>query len=178
MLYINKFESGGPLRCWTNSLEEVGCGCSGRYDTIRVRDGAEQFGLPSVDVIEDHDRCNVSAAVAVVGRRPHRNQLLVKHELVTFMNQLMSTADELQVVNVDKLQHKRYMLYFYFVSQRSVQRFTRGVFQWHLDLIMFHLLIWKDNTLIYPFRLLFQIECILFCSTQKIHSLIHIWKIS
>lgn len=53
---------------WHLSLEEIGGGCSGRDDTLRVRDGAEQLGLSSVDILEDHDGCNVSAAVAVVWR--------------------------------------------------------------------------------------------------------------
>lgn len=53
---------------WLLSLEEVGGGCSGRYDTLGVRDGAEQLGLSSVDVLEDHDGCYVSAAIAVVRR--------------------------------------------------------------------------------------------------------------
>lgn len=53
------------------SLKEVGGGRSGRYNTLRVRDSAEQLGLSSVDVLEDHDGCDVSATVAVVGRRPH-----------------------------------------------------------------------------------------------------------
>lgn len=86
-----------------NRLQKVGGGCSGRNDPLRVGHGTKQFGLPSVDVLEDHDGCNVPAAVAVVGRRPHGHQLLVKHELVAFVHQLVSAADEFQVVDVDKL---------------------------------------------------------------------------
>lgn len=93
-------------RSWHSPLQEVGGGCSGRYDALRVGDGAEQLGLSSIDVLEDHDGRDVSTAVAVVGRRPHGHQLLVEHELVAFVNQLMSTADELQVVDVNKLKHK------------------------------------------------------------------------
>lgn len=85
------------------SLEEVGGSSSGRYDPLRVGDGAEQLGLSSVDVLEDHDGCDVSAAVAVVGSRPHGHKLLIKHELVAFVNQLMCAADELQIVDVHKL---------------------------------------------------------------------------
>ena len=85
------------------SLEEVRGGCSGRYDALGVGDGAEQLRLSSVDVLEDHDGRDVPAAVAVVGRRPHGHQLLVEHELVAFVDQLMRAADELQVVDVNKL---------------------------------------------------------------------------
>lgn len=53
---------------WLLSLEEVGGGRSGRYDALGVGDGAEQLGLSSVDVLEDHDGRNVPAAVAIVGR--------------------------------------------------------------------------------------------------------------
>lgn len=53
------------------SLEEVGGGCSRRYNTLRVRDSTEQLGLSSADILEDHDGRDVSTAVAVVGRRPH-----------------------------------------------------------------------------------------------------------
>lgn len=84
-------------------LEKVGGGCPGRYDTLRVGNSTKQFGLSSVDILEDHDGCNVSTPVAVVGCRPHSHQLLVKHKLVAFMHQLMRTADELQVVDVNKL---------------------------------------------------------------------------
>lgn len=100
---------------WRLSLEEVGGGCSGRYHALRVRDSAEQLGLSSVDVLEDHDGCDISAAVAVVGRRPHSHQLLVKHELVAFMNQLMRTADELQVVDVNKLKQNMSITFIQFM---------------------------------------------------------------
>lgn len=50
------------------SLEEVGGGCSGRYDALRVRNGSKQLGLSSVEVLEDHDGGDVPAAVAVVRR--------------------------------------------------------------------------------------------------------------
>lgn len=66
--------------------EEVGGRRPGRYDPLRVGHGAEQLGFPRVDVLEDHNGGDVAAAVAVVGRRPHRHQLLVKHELVALVD--------------------------------------------------------------------------------------------
>lgn len=87
-------------------LQEVGRGCPGRNDALRVRHGAEQLGLPPADVLEDHDGGDVPAAVAVVGRRPHRYQLLVEHELVALVHQLVSAADQLQVVDVNELKQR------------------------------------------------------------------------
>lgn len=52
---------------WLLSLEEVWCGCSGRYHALRVGDSAEQLRLPSVDILEDHDGGDVPTAVAIVG---------------------------------------------------------------------------------------------------------------
>lgn len=103
-IYVNKFEISREKRLL--SLEEVRGGRSGRYDTLRVGDGAEQLGLSSVDVLEDHDGGDVPAAVAVVWCRPHGHQLLVEHELVAFVDQLVCTADELQVVDVHELKNK------------------------------------------------------------------------
>lgn len=88
-------------------LQEVrGC-CSGRDDSFGVRHCSEQLWLPCVYVFEDHDGCDVAAAVAVIGSRPHSDQLLVKHELVAFVDELMCPADELQAVDVNKLQRER-----------------------------------------------------------------------
>lgn len=109
--------SRGWRENWLLSLEEVGSGCSGWYDALRVRDSTEQLGFSSVHVLEYHDRRDVSAAVAVVGRRPHGHQLFVKHELVAFMNKLMCTADELQTVDVHKLKQKMSMTFNQLVLQ-------------------------------------------------------------
>lgn len=70
MLHINKFDKveRKERESWLLSLEEIGSGCSGRYDALGVGDGAEQLGLSSVHVLEDHDGRDVPAAVAVVGR--------------------------------------------------------------------------------------------------------------
>lgn len=86
--------------------EEVGCCRSRWYDPFRVRNGPEQLGLPCVHVFEDHDGGYVTTAVAVVWGRPDGYQLLVKHEFVALMNQLMCTANQLQVVDVNKLEWK------------------------------------------------------------------------
>lgn len=103
---------------WGDWLEEVGCGRPGRYDALGVGDSAEQLRFLSVHVLKDHDGGDVPTAVAVVGCRPHGHQLLVKHELVAFVDQLMCSADELQVVDVNKLKHQR--------SENYVQVFKCG----------------------------------------------------
>lgn len=85
-------------------LQEIRCCCSGRDDSFRVGHCSEQFGLSRVSVFEDHDGGYVATAVAVVGSWPHSYQLLIEHELVALMDELMSPADQLQVVDVDELQ--------------------------------------------------------------------------
>lgn len=84
--------------------QEVRC-CRSRWnDPLGVGHCSEELRLPSVSVFEDHDGSDVAAAIAVVRGRPHCDQLLVKHELVAFMDKLMRPADQLQVVDVNKLQ--------------------------------------------------------------------------
>lgn len=101
--YVRDEISRGWWRNWILPLEEIGGGCTWRYDALRVRDSTEQLGLSPVDILEDHDWGNVSTAVAVVGRWPHGHQLFIKHELVALMDKLVSTADELQVVDMNEL---------------------------------------------------------------------------
>ena len=50
-----------------------------------------------------HNRSHVSAAIAVVRRRPDSDQLLVKHVLVTFLYQLMCTSDKGKRIDVVEL---------------------------------------------------------------------------
>lgn len=97
---------------WTNGcvvsilmcLQEIRCGRSGRNDSFRVGHCSEELWLSCVSIFEDHNRGNVAAAIAVVRSRPHCDQLLVKHKLVALMDKLMCPADQLQVVDVNKLQ--------------------------------------------------------------------------
>ena len=92
------------LRCFFMCLQEIGCCCSRWNDSFRVRHCSEELWLSCVSVFEDHDGGDVATAIAVVRSRPHCDQLLVKHELVAFVDKLMCPADQLQVVDVDKLQ--------------------------------------------------------------------------
>lgn len=85
-------------------LQEIRC-CGSRWnDPFRVRHSSEELWLSCVSIFEDHNGSDVAAAIAVVRSRPHCDQLLVKHELVAFVDKLMCPADQLQVVDVNKLQ--------------------------------------------------------------------------
>jgi hypothetical protein len=67
-----------------DSLEEVGRGDSGGDDPLRVGHRVKELGLARFGVrAELEDGGDVAAAVAVVGGRPHRHQLLVEHVLET-----------------------------------------------------------------------------------------------
>lgn len=85
-------------------LQEIRCCCSRWDDPFRVRHCPEELRLSCVGIFENHDGGDVAAAIAVVGSRPHGDQLLIEHELVAFMDKLMRPADQLQVVDVNKLQ--------------------------------------------------------------------------
>lgn len=87
-------------------LQEIRGRCSGRNDSLRVRHCSEELRLSCISIFEDHDGGDVATAVAVVGSRPHCDQLLVKHELVAFMDKLMRPADQLQVVDVNELDER------------------------------------------------------------------------
>lgn len=92
--------------CWASDScsQEIRCGRPGGDDPFRVRHSSEELWLPCVGVFEDHDGGDVATAVAVVGGRPHGDQLLIKHELIAFVDELVGPADELQVVDVNKLE--------------------------------------------------------------------------
>jgi len=64
-------------------LQEVRRGIPWWNDPVRVRHRAEQFRVSFVRVVNREYCRDVAAAVAVVGRWPHGNQLLIKHVLVT-----------------------------------------------------------------------------------------------
>eukprot|EP00955_Chlamydomonas_euryale_P017729 189382-Chlamydomonas_euryale.AAC.5 len=56
-------------------------------------------------LIQLEDSGNVSAAVAVVWRAPHRDQLVVEHPLVAVHHQLVCAADEVDLVGLVELRH-------------------------------------------------------------------------
>lgn len=85
-------------------LQEIGCSCSGWDNPLRVRHCSEELRFSCVSIFKDHNGGDVAAAIAVVRSRPHCDQLLIEHELVAFVDKLVCPADQLQVVDVNKLQ--------------------------------------------------------------------------
>lgn len=84
-------------------LQEIWSCCSRWNDPFRIRHCSEELWFSCVPVFEDHNGGDVATTIAVVRCRPHSDQLLVKHVLVAFMDKLMCPADQLQVVDVNKL---------------------------------------------------------------------------
>lgn len=69
-----------------------------------IRDSREdaEFGIQVL--VDCHDGCYISTAVAVVGCRPHRdNRVLRKVEFVAFVDKLMSSRDQFESVDVVEL---------------------------------------------------------------------------
>jgi len=66
--------------------------------------GWSQYLERAKEVLADgHHSSRVVELAAVVGRRKHRHQLPVRHELVPILYNLMCAAYEIQVVTVQKL---------------------------------------------------------------------------
>lgn len=67
-------------------------------------DFPENLEASSEFFIECEDRSKISAAVAVIGSTPNGNEILGGIvELVAFLNELMCSADEFELVDVVKL---------------------------------------------------------------------------
>lgn len=94
-----------PLhRAAVRTLEEVVQRGSRRDHTVRVGDGVEDLEGLVETVVQLEDGGDVAAPVAVVGSRPHSDQVLVReHELVSLLHKLMGTADEVELVDVHEL---------------------------------------------------------------------------
>lgn len=60
--------------------------------------GVEDLEVAVQALVERHDRRDVAAAVAVVGRGPHGDELLIEHELVALLHELMSTRHQVEAV--------------------------------------------------------------------------------
>lgn len=72
-------------------------------DPVRVGDGVEDARLPLLGRAEVQYRGHVPAPIAVVGRRPHRHQLLVEHVLDALVDQLVCPADQVQLIALHKV---------------------------------------------------------------------------
>lgn len=75
-----------------------------RWDNaLAVGNGVEDLRAAVFAGIEGEDRGDVAAAVAVVWRRPHGDELLVEHVFDPFVDELVSAADQLQLVAVHEV---------------------------------------------------------------------------
>mmetsp|Transcript_2097 Transcript_2097/g.5610 ORF Transcript_2097/g.5610 Transcript_2097/m.5610 type:complete len:365 (+) Transcript_2097:114-1208(+) len=100
-----RIQSKGEGQC-RNILQEVRhSGTRGRHLVLLDVLGEDLKVVVSL-VVEGHDRGDVPAAVAVVGRRPYGDDGVArKHELVAFLDELVSSADELEFVDSVELLH-------------------------------------------------------------------------
>ena len=77
-------------------LEKVGDGGAGRHRLLGLWDLVEEEEVAMEGFVELEYGRHVAAAVAVVGRRPYRDQVLLReHVLETLLHQLVCPAHEL-----------------------------------------------------------------------------------
>ena len=65
---------------------------------VGLRSGLEDLKVTLQILVHLHDRGNIPTAIAVVGSRPDRHQLIVEHPLVSLHHQLVRSADEVEVI--------------------------------------------------------------------------------
>ena len=54
-------------------------------------------------VVKMQNGSDVTTAVAIVGSRPHSDKLVIEHVLVTLLDELMRTADKLELVGLNEV---------------------------------------------------------------------------
>lgn len=74
-------------------LEKVGCDVLGGHLAHLVGHSMKDFRLTCVTVDERKNGSDIAATVAVVGRRPDGDELVVEPVLVAFLDELMCTTD-------------------------------------------------------------------------------------
>lgn len=75
----------------------------GGYDALIVRHRFEYDRIAFLGVGEAEYGGDVAAAIAVVGRRPHRHQLPVEHVLDALVHQLMRPTYQIQLVDLHEV---------------------------------------------------------------------------
>lgn len=83
-------------------LQEVG-GLGGWNDAFIVGHGVEDLEVLFEVRPNVQDGRHIAATVAVIGSAPHGDELLVELVLVSFLNELMSSADEFETVDLHEL---------------------------------------------------------------------------
>jgi hypothetical protein len=69
-----------------------------------LRRGVKRLVLRVQCLVQLEDAGHVAAAIAVVGRAPHRHDGVFKHELVALEHELMRAGDEIEAVCMRELQ--------------------------------------------------------------------------
>lgn len=87
-----------------SSLQKVRRGRPWRYDPVTIRNRFEKLGFPCICVWESQYRRNVSTAITIIRSRPNSDKRLIKHVLVSFVDQLVSSTYQLQIIDVNKLE--------------------------------------------------------------------------
>jgi len=89
---------------YSSTSDEVGHGCALWNHLSRIGNSVEDFEVSVQLGVKFQNACHVTAAIAVVWRRPNSNQILAwEHVLVALLYQLVSTADQLQAVHSTEL---------------------------------------------------------------------------
>mmetsp|Transcript_20571 Transcript_20571/g.52340 ORF Transcript_20571/g.52340 Transcript_20571/m.52340 type:complete len:241 (-) Transcript_20571:499-1221(-) len=105
--------------CGSRSQKVVGGGLLGRNAASLLRCRLEDLVVLRQVLIQLEDRGHVAAAVAVVGRRPHRDERLVgEHVLVALHHKLVGARDEVDGVGRVELRHH--------IATEQVPRATGG----------------------------------------------------
>jgi len=83
----------------SESLQEVRRHLARGNHSVSVRNRVEHFWFSVVAVLKLQNGGHITAPVAVIWSRPHGNQGVVEHVLVSFVNQLMRTTYQLEIVD-------------------------------------------------------------------------------
>src|SRR5690606_25133346 len=68
-----------------------------RHHTLFIRNSMENLKISLQILVKFQDTSNVTASVAIVWCRPHSDQEFREQVFVTFLNELMSTADKFEI---------------------------------------------------------------------------------
>lgn len=91
------------MRKWKD-LHKVGHGRAGGDHALIVGNRVENLEVAVEILVELENGGDVAAPVAVVGGRPHRDEVLLgEHVLVSLLHELVRSADELEAVDSRKL---------------------------------------------------------------------------
>lgn len=74
-----------------------------RFCLLFLRHRVKDLGLGTLNVFDFKHGRHISTAIAVVWCGPHGDQLIIKHILVSLLNQLVSSTNQRQIVGVHKL---------------------------------------------------------------------------